>query len=546
MAIIIIAGFSVSTVAAADGTFSLNKQLCTYNKSSSCRTQQSTTINVARTGTYRLEVVVERGNDITRFECQDQESFYMVINGQRTPVVNDPDRCENRGTVKRQNVSGTYNLRQGNNTVVLYHAYTLRQADSVESLTVQSMDIFLPAPPAPTPINGQCGSANGQTVDSRPSNNLCAVGSASAVSGNGPWSWTCAGSNGGRAASCSAQITVAPTCGSANGQSFSSAPSSGLCGIGTASSVAHGTSQWTWTCISGARTVNCQASESRVAIGIEKRNGSNNGDDQTIQRGAAATFTITVTNTGEDRLTHVIVSDQEAPNCNRTESQTQGLYGDAFDPRESFTYTCTDEGVQAGYTNIAEVTARAATGSQTVTSRDNSRVSLATDPTPNPTPEPVEPVEPEDEDECDGAIGNFVWHDRNKNGVQEAGEEGISDVRLKLYNGDDIEKDTTNATGRYKFKDLCEGSYRVVVAEETLPQGCYQTFDKDGDLDNKTKVSISGDEYFRKADFGYYCPSNQPVKTSPQTGAGMIASLIALGSALVAAYLVHRNKWLVR
>jgi hypothetical protein len=297
--------------------------------------------------------------------------------------------------------------------------------------------------------------------------------------------------------------------------------------------------------------VNCHAQENTVAIGIEKRNGTNTGDEQTIARGGTATFTIIVTNTGEENLTDVVITDPEASHCDRSASQTRNLYtGDLLDPRESFTYTCTDDDVQTGYVNTARVTARATTSTQTATAHDDSRVQLANDPVVPVDPvdpvEPVEPVEPEDEDECDGAIGNFVWHDRNKNGVQEAGEEGISDVRLKLYNGDDIEKDTTNATGRYKFKDLCEGSYRVVVAEETLPQGCYQTFDKDGSLDNKTKVSISGDEYFRKADFGYYCPSNQPVKTSPQTGSGMIATLIAFGSALVAAYLVHRNKWLVR
>lgn len=51
---------------------------------------------------------------------------------------------------------------------------------------------------------GACGSANGVEVSSAPSSNLCLVGTASAVSGPGPWSWTCAGTNGGDTASCSA------------------------------------------------------------------------------------------------------------------------------------------------------------------------------------------------------------------------------------------------------------------------------------------------------------------------------------------------------
>src|ERR1700735_4008398 len=56
------------------------------------------------------------------------------------------------------------------------------------------------------PVNGQCGSANGVAVSSAPSSNLCAVGSASAVSGAGPWSWSCSGSNGGTTASCAAPL----------------------------------------------------------------------------------------------------------------------------------------------------------------------------------------------------------------------------------------------------------------------------------------------------------------------------------------------------
>jgi hypothetical protein len=70
-----------------------------------------------------------------------------------------------------------------------------------------------------TPIDGVCGSDNGQTLLATPVN-LCSVGAPSDVSGNGhPWSWTCAGANGGQTATCSAQIqtwTVTPSAG-ANG-----------------------------------------------------------------------------------------------------------------------------------------------------------------------------------------------------------------------------------------------------------------------------------------------------------------------------------------
>lgn len=61
-----------------------------------------------------------------------------------------------------------------------------------------------------TPISGICGSSNGLALSSAPTVNLCSAGTASAVSGTGPWSWTCAGSGGGSTASCSA-ATTSPT-----------------------------------------------------------------------------------------------------------------------------------------------------------------------------------------------------------------------------------------------------------------------------------------------------------------------------------------------
>ena len=54
------------------------------------------------------------------------------------------------------------------------------------------------------PVSGACGPANGVAVSSAPTSGLCSVGSASAVAGTGPWSWSCAGSAGGSTAQCSA------------------------------------------------------------------------------------------------------------------------------------------------------------------------------------------------------------------------------------------------------------------------------------------------------------------------------------------------------
>ena len=103
----------------------------------------------------------------------------------------------------------------------------------------------------PTPVNGVCNSSNGASLSSAPTANLCAAGTASTVGGNGPWSWTCAGSNGGATATCSAQLAAAPpvngACGGANGGATSTAPTTNLCTAGTASSVS-GAGPWSWSC----------------------------------------------------------------------------------------------------------------------------------------------------------------------------------------------------------------------------------------------------------------------------------------------------------
>ena len=51
-----------------------------------------------------------------------------------------------------------------------------------------------PGSTGPTPVNGACGPANGTTANVAPSANLCTAGTASPVTGTGPWTWQCTGS----------------------------------------------------------------------------------------------------------------------------------------------------------------------------------------------------------------------------------------------------------------------------------------------------------------------------------------------------------------
>jgi len=54
-----------------------------------------------------------------------------------------------------------------------------------------------PPPPPPPPVNGSCGASDGQGFFATPTNNFCSAGNATAISGVGPWSWTCLGYDGG-------------------------------------------------------------------------------------------------------------------------------------------------------------------------------------------------------------------------------------------------------------------------------------------------------------------------------------------------------------
>lgn len=55
-------------------------------------------------------------------------------------------------------------------------------------------------------VNGTCGTVNGTTLLTAPTDNLCSSGTATAVSGSGPWTWTCSGTNGGSSENCLASI----------------------------------------------------------------------------------------------------------------------------------------------------------------------------------------------------------------------------------------------------------------------------------------------------------------------------------------------------
>jgi hypothetical protein len=116
------------------------------------------------------------------------------------------------------------------------------------------------------------------------------------------------------------------------------------------------------------------------------------------------------------------------------------------------------------------------------------------------------------------AIGDYVWYDADKDGIQDAGEVGIGGVTLRLIrdtgNGTLGPEDTVVATtttgvdGGYIFSGLPAGTYFVdvtdangVLAGHTLSVGPQSSTDPTG------PITISAGQFYEDADFGYYKPT---------------------------------------
>jgi protocatechuate 3,4-dioxygenase beta subunit len=85
-----------------------------------------------------------------------------------------------------------------------------------------------------------------------------------------------------------------------------------------------------------------------------------------------------------------------------------------------------------------------------------------------------------------GSVGDYVWNDINKNGVQDAGEPGIGGVTVRLVNATTntiIATTTTDVTGKYIFNDVPIGDYKV----DFVTPGGYTTTTK-----LNSNVAVSG------------------------------------------------------
>jgi protocatechuate 3,4-dioxygenase beta subunit len=93
------------------------------------------------------------------------------------------------------------------------------------------------------------------------------------------------------------------------------------------------------------------------------------------------------------------------------------------------------------------------------------------------------------------SIGNFVWEDKNYNGVQDAGETGIGGVTVNLLgtNNQVLASTTTDSSGKYSFNNLNAGDYRVEVVKPAYYYATRQNLGndaQDSDIDSSGRTAL--------------------------------------------------------
>ncbi len=113
---------------------------------------------------------------------------------------------------------------------------------------------------------------------------------------------------------------------------------------------------------------------------------------------------------------------------------------------------------------------------------------------------------------CSVCIGDYVWNDSNKDGIQDASEEPLSGVWVSLYdkNGDKVANMQTGNDGKYEFCELYPGEKYYVefikpgFTYSPKDRGGDDTLDSDVNSNGKTDLITIGDSNNNTIDAGMY------------------------------------------
>jgi CshA-type fibril repeat protein len=201
---------------------------------------------------------------------------------------------------------------------------------------------------------------------------------------------------------------------------------------------------------------------------------TNDGNVSNIIVGDTITWKYKITNTGNVVLSEInIVDDKEGniTNCNGDGSLV------TLSPTKSLVCTKVGTAILGSYTNKVVVKAKDDKG-QIVEDEDSSS------------------YEGKETPEVPAKIGNFVWLDSNRNGIQDATELPLKDIEVKLYNENRelLAVTKTNDQGEYYFNEVFAGNYYLKF---TVPNGYSITTkgvgadkSKDSDVNTNGKTTL--------------------------------------------------------
>ena len=112
-----------------------------------------------------------------------------------------------------------------------------------------------------------------------------------------------------------------------------------------------------------------------------------------------------------------------------------------------------------------------------------------------------------------GSIGNFVWSDRNNNGIQDGGEPGIAGVTVTLTGCGLSLTTTTDVNGAYLFSNLPPCTYTVTFGTPTgytpspANQGLNDAIDSDP-IGGAVSVPLALGENNTTVDAGFFLPGS--------------------------------------
>ena len=88
------------------------------------------------------------------------------------------------------------------------------------------------------------------------------------------------------------------------------------------------------------------------------------------------------------------------------------------------------------------------------------------------------------------SIGDFVWNDLNKNGLQDSSEPGIEGVRLSLINnlGSVVTEDVSDVNGQYLFENIVPGTFSI---RANVPTNFVLSAQNNSDLNLNSDFSIN-------------------------------------------------------